>query len=542
MKIALAQINPTVGDLEGNVEKIINDINKAKCAKAKLVIFPELCITGYPPKDLLNKKEFLKENKNLLDSIKAASNSIYAIVGFVDYDEKNKGRDGRILKYNAAALIGHGNLIGVQYKTLLPTYDVFDEQRYFIPAKEHQIFELCRKNIGIQICEDLWDESYETKVTDILAGKGADLIINISASPFQYGKRFVRQKLLRDKAGKNRVPIIYVNQVGGQDDLVFDGGSMIVSKNGDLIYNGKHFHEDFILIESDSIDEMSAVNSGQYNEAEEIHNALVLGLKDYFRKCGNFNSAVIGLSGGIDSAVTASIAVEALGRNKVIGISMPSQYSSQHSKDDACELAKNLGIRYEVVPIANPFSSYKKALNKMFMNCGEDITEEKLQARIRGNILMALSNKFGYLVVATGNKSELAVGYCTLYGDMSGGFAVLSDVLKTKVYELAHYINRRNMIIPLNTINKAPSAELKPNQIDQDTLPPYNVLDPILKAYVEEEKDREDVVKLYGNIAEKVITMVDSNEFKRRQAPLGPKITSRAFGSGRQMPIINKFK
>jgi len=543
MKIALAQINPTVGDLEGNVDKIITNMDKAKAQNAKLVIFSELATTGYPPLDLLNKNQFLKDNKDALERIIAHSKDMYVIVGFVDYDASGKVGNGKVKKYNSAAFIGNGKLIGIQNKTLLPTYDVFAEMRYFEPTTVHNIFNINGVKVGIQICEDLWDENYKIKVTEILAKK-SDFIVNISASPFEYGKRYVRKNLLTEKARKNNIPIFYVNQVGGQDDLVFDGESMVVDKTGALIAVGGKFEEDLIMVDFDlKTREGKTIQLPSFNDVQEIQDALVLGVRDYFWK-KDFEKAVIALSGGIDSAVTAAIAVEALGKENVIGVSMPSPYSSQGSLDDAKELAENLGIRLDVKPIGPIFDIYKKTLSDTFKGMEDDVTEENLQARIRGDIIMAYSNKFGQLVLATGNKSELAVGYCTLYGDMCGGFSVLSDVLKTKVYQLANYINRNKIIIPQNTINKPPSAELKPGQVDQDTLPEYEVLDGILKAYIEEGKDTKDIVKLgfSKEIVSWVINKVDGAEFKRRQATPGIKITEKAFGTGRQMPITNRYR
>ena len=534
MRIALAQINSTVGDLEENVEKIVRNIQRAKAEGADLILFPELAITGYPPKDLLNYPYFLRDNRAALERVVENSTGIKAVVGFIDYDEDKVGNDGRKTRYNAAAFVSDGKLVGIQHKTLLPTYDVFDEKRYFLPATEHHIFELEGIKLGMEICEDLWDENYEIKVTDILARKGADFIVNISASPFQCGKRVVREGLLRDRATRNRVPIFYVNLVGGQDDLVFDGESLVLDKEGHLIAVGKKFQEDFVLVDLDLTTKVgNPIFSEPYPKIQELHNALVLGTRDYLKKSG-FGGAVIGLSGGIDSAVTAAIATEALGKEGVIGVSMPSQYSSQHSKDDARKLAKNLGIRFEAVSIEKIFDSFNRDLSGIFRGYGNDVTEENLQARIRGNILMALSNKFGYLVLATGNKSELAVGYCTLYGDMCGGYSVLSDVLKTEVYELARYINRKRQVIPQNSIDKPPSAELRPGQLDQDALPPYNILDGILKAYIEEEKSEEEIVAMGydGKTVDSVLRKVDGAEFKRRQAAPGIKITEKAFGSG----------
>jgi len=540
MKIAIAQLNPTVGDIDGNVEKIIKNIKKAKSEKADLVLFPELSVTGYPPKDLLYKSQFLKDNKTALEKIIVNTQDIHAILGFVDY-ENSKQNDGREKKYNAAAFIGDKKLIGIQHKTLIPTYDVFDESRYFSPAEDYHIFELNGIKIGVQICEDLWDDNYDIKVTEILA-KDADLIVNISASPFEYGKRFVRKQLLSKKARKYNVPMIYVNQVGGQDDLVFDGESMIINSNGDLVAISKKFEEDFLVFDLDEINSAKKISMPYYSEIQEIHDALVLGVKDYLTK-NVTGKAVIGISGGIDSAVTTAIAVEALGKGNVVGLLMPSEYSSEGSIKDGKELCRNLGIVHEIIPISAMFNSYKKSLGEVFKGIEEDVTEENIQARIRGNMLMAYSNKFGHLVLSTGNKSEMAVGYCTLYGDMSGGFSILSDVLKTKVYELAKYINWSSIIIPKDTITKAPSAELKPDQVDQDSLPEYEILDGILEMYIEKGKDKKDIIKKYRKEdVDWVLDRVDKVEYKRRQAPPGIKITEKAFGTGRQMPIVNKYR
>ena len=529
-RVALAQVNATVGDIDGNTEKIIEYIKKAKEKDADLVIFPELMTTGYPPKDLLLKPSFIKANKESLEKIVNETKDIAVIIGFVEVLGENI--------YNAAALIQNGNLRGVQHKSHLPNYDVFDEKRYFKPATENFVFELEALKLGINICEDIWVDNGPTGVQ---AKLGADFSVNISASPFYAGKTKVRRELIARRARENKIPIVYVNLVGVQDDLVFDGRSYVFNKEGALIAEGKQFEEDFVITNLDSAE----IIPEEENELKEIYGALVLGIRDYVIKNG-FEKVVIGLSGGIDSALTAALATEALSAHNVVGVSMPSAISSQSSKEDAKKLAGNLGIEYKVVPIIDAVNAYAAILSEEFKGTEPDVTEENIQARIRGNILMALSNKFGYLVLSTGNKSELAVGYCTLYGDMSGGLAVISDVPKTTVYKLARYINASNKkeIIPESIIVKAPSAELKEGQKDADSLPPYEVLDPILHAYIEENRSREEIIEMGfdARVVSDVIWRVDHNEYKRQQAPIGIKITPKAFGSGRRMPITNRYK
>ncbi len=528
IKIAIAQINPTVGDLEGNTEKIIEYISLAKSKGANLVVFPELAITGYPPKDLLLKPSFIEDNQKKLDEIIENTHGIAAVVGFVD---------GLREIYNAAALIKDGELIGVQHKTHLPNYDVFDEKRYFTPAKTCRIFDVEGVKIGINICEDIWVEDGPPKIQSRL---GAELLVTINASPFHAGKLKEREKLIAKRAKENWVPIIYCNMVGGQDDLVFDGGSYIFDREGRLIARCKRFEEDLLLWEPESKPEVIP----EEDPMEEIFNALVLGIRDYARKNG-FDKAIIGLSGGIDSSLTAALATKALGSENVIGLSMPSRITSNESMEDAMEVAKNLGIAYKVVPISEIMDAYTKALAEEFKGLPEDVTEENLQARIRGNLLLAFSNKFGYLVISTGNKSELAVGYTTLYGDMAGGLAAISDVPKTMVYELAKFINMKEgkELIPKRVIEKEPSAELRVGQKDADEIPPYEVLDPILHAYIEENKSKREIIAMgYDRkIVEDIIWRVDHNEYKRKQAPIGIKVTTKAFGFGRRMPITNKY-
>ncbi len=544
LKIALAQINPTVGALEKNKEKIIKNIEKAKNKDADLVVFPELAIIGYPPKDLLLKEDFIEKNREILMDIAKETEGIAAIVGFVDYAPGSAVREVydeplkhyKIGLYNASALMKNGEIIGIQRKTHLPTYDVFDEKRYFEPAEKCQLFRINNLKIGINICEDIW---VDNGPTDTQAQMGADLIINISASPFYVGKNKIRNNMILRRAKENKVPIIYVNLVGGQDDLIFDGGSFVYSAQGKLIAHGKRFEEDLLITSLEEKDEVYPIDDPVY----EIYNALVLGLRDYVKK-NDFSKVVIGLSGGIDSSVTACLAVAALGKKSVVGVSMPSKYSSRESVDDAQQLAKNLDIEFKIIPIKELHHAYMTTLEKEFKDKEEGVTEENIQARIRGNILMALSNKYGYLVLSCGNKSEVSIGYVTLYGDMAGGLAVLSDVLKTMVYRLAGYINRQKEIIPIRILEKKPSAELRENQKDEDDLPPYEVLDPILHAYIEVNKSKEEIISRGFDkyLVEEIVGRVDRNEYKRQQAPIGLKITPRAFGFGRRMPIVNKYR
>ncbi len=529
IRVAVAQINTTVGDLEGNAQKVISSIKKARGQNADLVVFPELTITGYPPKDLLLKSDFISKNLEKLKEIAHEADNISVVLGFVDSRGKNI--------YNAAALIQNRKVIGVQHKLNLPNYDVFDEKRYFKAGKEALVFDLDSLRVGINICEDIWVEN-PVKIQ----AERADLIVNISASPFYAGKTRIRRELISRRAMESNTPIIYVNLVGGQDDLVFDGGSYIFNGDGRLIAECKHLEEDFLM---GDLTKNEIIPEREENLTREIHDALVLGIRDYVRKNG-FRKVIIGLSGGIDSSLTAVLAMEALGRENVLGVSMPSRISSRGSLDDARKLSKNLGIGHRIIPIGGIFDAYIETLSEEFKDTEQDITEENIQARIRGNILMALSNKFGYLVLSTGNKSELAVGYCTLYGDMSGGLAAISDVPKTTVYKLAEYINRINKkaIIPEDIMTKEPSAELREGQKDTDSLPPYEVLDLILHTYIEKNKGIGDIIDLGidEGIVREVIHRVDHNEYKRQQAPVGIRITPKAFGFGRRMPITNRYE
>ena len=525
INIALAQINPTVGDLYGNTKKVINFIREARKKDADLIIFSELIITGYPPKDLLLKPYFILENKKMLKEIVGHTEDVSVILGFVD-ERKNK-------LYNAAALISDKKIIGVQYKTHLPNYDVFDEKRYFEPSKKTSVFDLNRFKIAINICEDIWVENGPVVVQ---SKKGADIVVNISASPFYAGKIDIRKELLLKRAKENEIPLVYLNLVGGQDDLVFDGGSFLFNKKGTLIAQCKLFEEDLLVT---SLKSKKRINH-ETDQIKDIHDAIVLGLRDYVFKNG-FKKVVIGLSGGIDSALTAYFAYKALSSDKVLGISMPSKFSSKGSLNDAKKLANNLKIDYKVIPIWNVFESYLETLSNEFGDIPFNVAEENIQARIRGNILMAMSNKFGYLVLSTGNKSETAVGYTTLYGDMAGGLSVISDVPKTTVYELARYVNKisKRELIPKSIITKEPSAELREGQKDSDSLPVYEILDKILYAYIEENKSEEEIIALGfdKSMVYDIIKKVDNNEYKRQQAPIGIRITAKAFGFGRRMPI-----
>ena len=542
MKIAIAQINTTVGDFSGNSDKIINSWLQADELGAEIVVFPELALCGYPPRDLLLKKNFLIENELQMERLTKKGGKAVAVVGFASQNKNGSGRPA----HNSAAVIKSSKIIAIRHKSLLPTYDVFDEDRYFEPANNIEPVEVLNKKIGITICEDIWnddvfihDRKYDRKPADELASAGADFLLNLSASPWSLGKEHSRHVLLSQLAAKHCLPIVYCNLVGGNDELVFDGGSQYYNKHGVLGANAAMFSEDLVIVDTETIEPKS--NNTEQDNAK-IFNALSLGVKDYLYKCG-FESAVIGLSGGIDSAVTAAIAVEALGPNNVRGVAMPSQYSSQGSLEDAERLAKALKIQYDIVPIEPIFEQLKAQLDTIFKQKKEDTTEENMQARIRGNILMSMSNKFGSLLLTTGNKSELAVGYCTLYGDMCGGLAVISDLPKTKVYSLARWINRKQEIIPEATITKPPSAELRPDQIDQDSLPDYEVLDDILESYIVNGSDLESIISSGHDpaIVQRIIQLINNNEYKRRQAAPGIKITSKAFGLGRRIPVAKRY-
>jgi NAD+ synthase (glutamine-hydrolysing) len=540
MKIGFAQINATVGDLSGNCDLIIAAYERLAAAGAELVLTPELAITGYPPQDLVFKSRFVPENLAILEKLHARVGQAALLVGFVD---RNEGR-GKPYR-NAAALLERGKPIRKIHKSLLPTYDVFDEERYFEPANRVEPLDIHGKKIGVTICEDIWTEHYlprplyDCEPVRSLVEQGAEIIVNLSSSPFSLHKPAIRYELVAGLARAYQRPICYCNLVGGNDQLVFDGDSIAVNPAGNLIAQLAAFREDEKVVDTDSTD---TIAFREPKTAEQIFAALSLGLRDYCRKC-NFHSAVVGLSGGIDSAVTAVIASDALGPENVTGVSMPSPYSSRGSIEDARALARNLGIKLLEIPISDAFRDFKSQFKEIFKGLPENETEENMQPRLRAMTLMALSNKFGHLVLSTGNKSELAVGYCTLYGDMAGGLAVISDVPKTIVYELARWINRQREIMPRSTIDKAPSAELKPNQKDQDTLPPYEILDEILQLYVEENLSARDIIArgFDETTVRWVQRRVDLNEYKREQAAPGLKVTSRAFGIGRKMPIAQRY-
>ena len=546
MKITLAQLNPVVGDLSGNLSKLANALAQASQDSSDLLVLPELFLVGYPPKDLLERQWFIQRVKETIDESVRMSKD-YPETGILFGAPLPTGKEIGKGLYNSALLVHRGKIISVHHKSLLPTYDVFDETRYFDPASELSIISFKGEKLGISICEDAWNDPslwprgrfYARDPIGELASKGASLFINISASPFEIGKEEIRYQLIRSHAQRHKVPFVFVNQIGGNDELIFDGRSLCVDKNGEPITVFPAWTE-----KVETIDTKRSGTPSLYEPQEKIesvHAALILGIRDYMRKCG-FSQAVVGLSGGIDSALVCCLAKEALGGKNVMGISMPSPFSSEGSVDDSKKLAERIGIQFKVIPIASIYDSYLKTLEEYFQGKEFDVTEENVQARIRGNLLMAFSNKFGYLVLSTGNKSELAVGYCTLYGDMSGGLSVLSDVPKTIVYELANYVNREVHIIPQQIIKKAPSAELKPNQVDQDTLPPYPILDEILHHYIEEESSPEEIIcrGFDPGTVKWVVRTVERNEYKRSQAAPGLKVTSKAFGVGRRMPIAAK--
>ena len=573
-RLALAQINPTVGDLPGNRDRIIETIRKAAEQGAELVAFPELALTGYPPEDLLLKPSFIRDNLEVLREVARATADIVVVLGCVDRTDDI---------YNAAAVLYQGRVVHLYHKQFLPTYGVFDEDRYFRPGWEAPVFRLGDVLLGVNVCEDIW---YAVGPTNAQSLAGAELIVNINASPFSEQKPAFRKKMLATRASDNHAIVAYVNMVGGQDELVFDGSSLVFDPSGELLAQGEAFKEDLLIVDLDvggvfrerlhdprrrkyhlrqeadrpaDVIEISASRPRLGNRpklpgrapvsdlgsVEETYHALVLGTRDYVCKTG-FRKVVLGLSGGVDSSLVAAIAADALGPQNVLGVSMPSRYSSQGSKDDAAELAQALGIGYQVVPIEGPFGALLETLQDVFEGREPDATEENLQARIRGQILMAISNKFGYLVLTTGNKSEMAVGYATLYGDMAGGFAVIKDVLKTRVYEVSRYRNTLgpSPVIPEIVLTKPPSAELRPDQTDQDSLPPYDELDAILVAYVEEDRSIDEIVRqgFAPELVRRVVNMVDHNEYKRRQAPPGVKVSPRAFGRDRRLPITNRYR
>lgn len=557
LRLALAQLNVTVGDLDGNRRRIADALLRAKAWQADLVVVPELAVTGYPPEDLLLKPSFVEGNLKALDALPAVTTGLVAIVGFVDRD-----RQGRL--FNAAAVLADGRRAAIYHKQYLPNYGVFDEKRYFAPGDRSLILQMGGLNLGVTICEDLW----ETQPARTLARAGCQVLINLSASPYHAGKLAQRQRLFAERARANRLSVAYCNLVGGQDELVFDGASLILDSAGRLMAQGAQFREDLVLADlelpSGRAQRISGVTvvplahplrpnatikptrRAVLPPVEEVYEALVLGTRDYVRK-NEFETVVLGLSGGIDSGLVACLAVDALGAERVIGVVMPSRFSSKETQEDARGVAQALGIRCETLSIEPCFSAFLDTLRPIFVDRPPDVTEQNLQARIRGTLLMALSNKFGWLVLTTGNKSEMATGYCTLYGDMAGGFAVIKDVPKTLVYQLAKLRNRRSAPAPLpeRIFTRAPTAELALNQTDQDTLPPYDMLDRILKAYVEDDRSFRDLVRrdhVDPTVAKRVVTMVDRNEYKRRQAPPGVKITPKAFGKDRRVPITNRYR
>jgi NAD+ synthase (glutamine-hydrolysing) len=545
VKIALGQINPTVNDFAGNAAKIVEYAQRARSAGASLALFPELSVCGYPPRDLVERPSFILRNRDTLDQIAAQTSGIAVVCGVVTRADSGSGKAA----LNSAAFLQDGRVAFLQSKMLLPTYDVFDEARNFAPASSQQTYGFGGRNLALTICEDAWNDKhfwrkqlYSVDPVENLICAGGNLMLNISASPFWIGKRQLRHDMLAAIARKYGVPVAMVNQVGGNDSLVFDGASFALSPDGNVIAQALSFEEDLILFDTETLVGDLHASSAEAGEEASVFGALVLGTRDYVRKCG-FRQVIIGLSGGIDSALTAAIAAEALGPENVIGVGMPGPYSSQGSIDDASELAKNLGIRFELLSINEIYSACRGVLRNVFAARQPDATEENIQSRARGMVLMALSNKFGAIVLSTGNKSELGVGYCTLYGDMAGGLAVISDVPKTMVYRLSHYANSRRPVIPQATLDKPPSAELRPDQKDTDSLPPYEVLDAILEDYVEDSKAPEQIAAERGfdqGLVRRVVRMVDGAEYKRQQACPGLKISGKAFGVGRRLPIAAK--
>jgi len=543
VKIALGQINPTVGDFSGNAAKHIEYARRAQAAGAGLILFPELSVCGYPPRDLVERSSFVARNREAAELIAKETQGIAVICGLVTPAESETGKSAM----NSAALLQDGKIAFLQSKMLLPTYDVFDEMRNFAPAKSQDLFSFCGNQMALTICEDAWNDKlfwpkrlYTVDPVETLIRAGGNFVLNISSSPFWIGKREVRRDMLTAIARHHKVPVALVNQVGGNDSLVFDGSSLVLNAEGNVIAQGTSFEEDLIYFDSKTL--TGDVHDQIEGEEASVYAALVLGTRDYMRKCG-FHQAIIGLSGGIDSALTAVIAADAVGPENVIGVGMPGPYSSPGSIDDARALAKNLGIRFELLSIDRAFEAYQQTLQEVFAGRKEDVTEENIQSRARGTLLMALSNKLGAIVLSTGNKSELGVGYCTLYGDMVGGLAVISDVPKTLVYRLSHYVNSRSPVIPEATLEKPPSAELRPNQKDSDSLPPYEILDAVLEDYVEVAQSAEQIAADHGfdlEVVRRVVRMVDRAEYKRQQAAPGIKISAKAFGYGRRFPIAAK--
>jgi len=543
VKIALGQINPTVGDFSGNAAKHVEFSRRAREAGAGLILFPELSVCGYPPRDLVERPSFVHRNRETAEQIASQARGIAVICGLVTPAESETGKS----VMNSAALLQDGKVAFLQSKMLLPTYDVFDEMRNFAPAKSQELFSLCGNRVALTICEDAWNDKlfwpkrlYIVDPIDALVRAGGNLVLNISASPFWIGKREVRRDMLASIARQHKVPVAMVNQVGGNDSLVFDGSSIVLNAEGKVIAQGRSFEEDLIYFDSKAL--TGDLHEAMQGEEASVYAALVMGTRDYMYKCG-FRKAIIGLSGGIDSALTAVLAADAVGPENVIGVGMPGPYSSAGSIDDARALAKNLGVRFELLSINAVFEAYRQTLKEVFVGREEDTTEENIQSRARGTLLMALSNKFGAIVLSTGNKSELGVGYCTLYGDMVGGLAVISDLPKTLVYRLSHYVNSRHAVIPAATLQKPPSAELRPNQKDSDSLPPYEILDAVLEDYVEDAHSVERIAADHGfdiEVVRRVVRLVDRAEYKRQQAAAGIKISPKAFGYGRRFPIAAK--
>ncbi len=557
MKIAIAQLNPTIGDLSGNFQQILEAAKQAASEGVRLLLTPELSLWGYPPRDLLLNPGFVKFMSAELQTLaQQLPSQLAVLVGTVEANPHAFSQGEKPL-FNSIALLDGGKVQQIFHKRLLPTYDVFDEDRYFEPGRQSNSFTIesdskSKIRVGVTICEDLWNDRefwgkrhYEVNPIEDLAHLGVDLIVNLSASPYSVGKQKLREAMLRHSASRYQTPILYANQVGGNDDLIFDGSSVAFNRAGEVACRAKAFQSDLVIIEFDPErgDLLPAsITPLPETEEEEIWSALVLGVRDYVRKCG-FSKVVLGLSGGIDSSLVAAIASEALGGENVLGVLMPSPYSSEHSVIDAIALVNNLGIKSHKLPIGETMEAYDKLLEPLFAGTSFGVAEENIQSRIRGNLLMAIANKFGYLLLSTGNKSEMAVGYCTLYGDMNGGLAVISDVPKTRVFSLCHWLNRHGEIIPENVLNKPPSAELKPGQLDRDSLPPYDVLDDILDLIIHKHQSEPEIVAVGHDpkIVNKVMKLVARAEFKRRQAPPGLKITDRAFGTGWRMPIASRW-
>jgi len=547
LKIALIQINPVIGDFSANCDKILSYARRALEEGCDLAIFPELVVSGYPPLDLLERRSFVDDHNEALEGLLKALPSIQVIFGCIESRNQAHGKP----LYNSVFVVRDGEIVHRTRKQLLPAYDVFDENRYFEPGTPGELLHLDGLTVALTVCEDIWHYANGDYRTEPLAalyeksdneGREIDLIINISASPFQRGKTAVRSDIFSALTRQYRAPFIYVNQVGGQDSLLFDGGSLACNGQGEIIAQASFFAEDMVYLDTDTWSGEIRQNN-PLSEVEAVHHALLMGIQDYVRKSG-FTKVVLGLSGGIDSALTAALAVRALGADNVLGVALPSPYSSGDSLEDARELAQRSGCSFEVLSISDLFDSYRSSLSALFDGMAEDVTEQNIQARIRGNLLMALSNKLGHLLLATGNKSELAVGYCTLYGDMSGGLAVIADVPKQLVYELARYINREEEIIPARTLIKPPTAELRPGQCDQDDLPPYDLLDQIIELYLEQGVGKAELIArgFEKIVVEDIVRRIRINEYKRKQAPMGLKVTSKAFGFGRRLPNVQNYR